>query len=140
MLPPIAGTYILFMQMHKPKSIQVGKLGEFMFRPGYYCYIGSAFGPGGLRARVNRHILKNKKKKWHIDYIREEVSLFKIWYSIKPIKLECSTVKHFNKIGCIFPVKGFGSSDCKCLSHLVQLKSLPDLSQFKNYQSIDYSG
>jgi len=39
--------------------------------PGYYIYIGSAFGPGGVRARMLRHLRADKPKHWHIDYLRE---------------------------------------------------------------------
>ncbi|HHO76762.1 MAG TPA: DUF123 domain-containing protein [Deltaproteobacteria bacterium] len=41
--------------------IQVGKLGSFIFPAGHYAYIGSAFGSGGLHARIQRHIRKEMR-------------------------------------------------------------------------------
>jgi Uri superfamily endonuclease len=43
---------------------------EDLFNAGYYFYFGSAKGSGGLQARLLRHISMEKKKFWHIDYLR----------------------------------------------------------------------
>jgi len=32
------------------KRMEIGRLGAFDIRPGFYAYVGSAFGSGGLRA------------------------------------------------------------------------------------------
>jgi len=53
------GTYILVVKLEKDKQIQVGKLGDFLFEKGYYCYVGSAM--NGLEQRIGRHQSKNKK-------------------------------------------------------------------------------
>ncbi len=48
------GSYALLMENRRCSSILVGALGEVEFKRGFYVYIGSAFGPGGVDARVRR--------------------------------------------------------------------------------------
>ena len=64
------GTYALILRSSSQQTITVGKLGKIKMRKGYYIYVGSAFGPGGVRARVKRHCHIRKPPHWHIDYIR----------------------------------------------------------------------
>ena len=52
---------MLVLQSMHEQSILVGRLGTLDVHPGTYVYVGSAFGPGGLRARTNRHASANKK-------------------------------------------------------------------------------
>ncbi len=97
------------------QKILIGKLGKIFFKKGYYLYIGKAFGPGGLNARIKRHLNKNTSKRWHLDYLKEFSELIFIGV-IEGIDYECYLaqilVKDFSYI------KNFGSSDCKCKSHL----------------------
>ncbi|MCP3952032.1 MAG: GIY-YIG nuclease family protein, partial [Desulfobacterales bacterium] len=65
-----AGTYALVMRLARPRTIPVGRLGPVIFKPGHYVYTGSALGPGGLAARIGRHLKPSKKFHWHIDYLR----------------------------------------------------------------------
>jgi Uri superfamily endonuclease len=38
--------------------------------PGVYAYVGSAWGPGGLGARLRRHLCGSRRRLWwHIDYL-----------------------------------------------------------------------
>lgn len=50
------GTYALRPRAEEEQTIEVGALGEMSIRPGWYVYVGSAFGPGGLQSRVLRHV------------------------------------------------------------------------------------
>ena len=34
---------------------------------GTHVYVGSARGPGGLRARISRHLRREKKERWHVN-------------------------------------------------------------------------
>ena len=94
-----------------------------MLRAGYYFYAGSACGPGGLKARVARHMRRPKLNHWHVDQISavaEVVGAF-IW----PGGNEGALAELSAKFGTA--VAGFGSSDCRrCNSHLLgPLASLP---------------
>ena len=39
------------------QEVPIGKLGVLHMLPGIYVYVGSALGPGGLAARIERHAL-----------------------------------------------------------------------------------
>ncbi len=51
------------------KRLEIGRLGSFNIIPGFYAYVGSAFGPGGLRARIRHHLESVAQPHWHIDYL-----------------------------------------------------------------------
>ena len=59
-LPSLPGTYVLLMRLSKRLDISVGTLGVLSAQAGYYVYVGSALGPGGLAARVGRHCRREK--------------------------------------------------------------------------------
>jgi Uri superfamily endonuclease len=61
------GIYVAIYELHRPRRIQVGRLGRFRFEPGTYCYVGSAH--RGLGARLERHARRLKPKRWHVDYL-----------------------------------------------------------------------
>ena len=117
-IPPHPGTYAIIMKLANFAEITVGKLGTFNFQSGYYTYIGSAFGPGGLKARVGRHLKSSKKLKWHIDYLREYMDVVDVKFTVSTDKKECLWAANLAENGGVNPVKGLGSSDCKCVSHL----------------------
>jgi len=68
-LPDEKGTYVLILHVAELKRMEIGRLGAFDIRPGFYAYVGSAFGAGGLRARLGRHIESVAAPHWHIDYL-----------------------------------------------------------------------
>ncbi|MBC7081753.1 MAG: GIY-YIG nuclease family protein [Thermoplasmatales archaeon] len=106
------GTYILIIEIDKDKKIRVGKRGIY-FKKGYYAYVGSAM--NSIEKRLERHLRKDKKKRWHIDYLIEKGKIKKIFYKESKIKEECDIAK---KLGVFEIIPKFGSSDCKCKSHL----------------------
>ena len=42
------GTYVLLLHLPDNEQLTIGKLGTFDFPAGWYAYVGSAFGPGGV--------------------------------------------------------------------------------------------
>jgi Uri superfamily endonuclease len=112
------GTYALVLQSRSTATIQVARWGQLDLQEGYYIYVGSAFGPGGLRARVGRHFRKEKRKHWHIDYLRENVTPIQVWVCYEAKHLEHEWAQALNKMDEIFAIQGFGCSDCSCSSHL----------------------
>ena len=68
-LPADKGTYILVADMVQMKRLEIGSLGEFDIIPGFYAYVSSAFGSGGLRARIGHHLEPTTEPHWHIDYL-----------------------------------------------------------------------
>jgi Uri superfamily endonuclease len=129
-----SGTYVLVFYSALKKQIQIGKLGKFLFSPGFYLYIGSAFGAGGLRARIRCHLRKSKKTHWHIDYLRSEIDIFEVWFSIQGKKQECYWVSLFESMrGITCPVPKLGSSDCSCRSHLFYCSQKPNFLSFQSH-------
>jgi len=61
------GVYILLINVGKNLRLKIGSLGMINFVNGKYAYVGSA--QNNLEKRVERHMSKNKKKFWHIDYL-----------------------------------------------------------------------
>ena len=84
------GTYVLILWSRGVHRIRIGRLGELLTRPGFYVYVGSAFGPGGVRARVARHRRGCSRPHWHIDYLRSRTRLEEVWYSHDPLHVNIS--------------------------------------------------
>ena len=75
------GTYVLLLQLPVDEQLTIGKLGTFDFPAGWYTYVGSAFGSGGLVGRLKHHMKPVEKPHWHIDYLRQSARLMEIWLS-----------------------------------------------------------
>ena len=50
-----SGTYLLVMEVVRGVRVQIGGRRELEVLPGWYAYVGSAFGPGGVTARCRHH-------------------------------------------------------------------------------------
>ncbi len=64
----VKGVYLLIIEITNQLIIIIRGT-RYKLEPGYYIYVGSAWGPGGLRSRIARHIKKDKKIHWHIDKV-----------------------------------------------------------------------
>jgi Uri superfamily endonuclease len=124
------GTYALILKSDLKHSVQVGRWRQIDIQPGYYIYIGSAFGSGGIQARVLRHFRSNKRRHWHIDYLREHLNPVGVWYSHDPRRLEHRWAQTLCSAKGMSPIQGFGCSDCMCYSHLFLIASSPDIALF----------
>ncbi len=127
-LPSTGGTYVLWLHLKKGRQIDVGRLGAIHFKRGWYAYVGSAFGPGGLAARLGRHLLKEKTLRWHIDYLRAIAQPRKIWLSTDSEPAEHDWAGKISQAKGA-PIMGFGCSDCRCASHLFYFNRYPDQLQ-----------
>ena len=114
------GSYQLIVYLPKATALQVGRLGIFLFPAGRYVYTGSAL--NGLETRLARHQRQNKTLHWHIDYLLRDARIMCIRVFPTPRKIECVlNQKVLRRRGARVVAKGFGSSDCRCPSHLVFL-------------------
>ena len=128
MLDSQPGTYALILSSACKATIRVGRLGELVLRPGFYIYVGSALGPGGLRARIGRHLKRVKRLRWHVDYLRAVTEPVEVWLTTDPQRRECEWAEALRQMpGAEVPLAGFGSSDCRCPSHLLYCKMKPSL-------------
>jgi Uri superfamily endonuclease len=120
------GTYALVLAATKRQTISVGRLGILDVRPGFYVYVGSALGPGGLAARIGRHARQEKTLRWHVDHLRAVTDLVEVWCSPGRQRQECSWAERLALMpGARTPMPGFGASDCGCRSHLFYFLERP---------------
>jgi Uri superfamily endonuclease len=113
------GIYVLILRIKKEKTINVGKIGQFVFKPAYYAYVGSAM--SGMQ-RLKRHLKNLKKgsvknKHWHIDFIIPYCK------SIGWFFAECSHSAKEENLAIHLSekldyVEDFGASDSSAPSHL----------------------
>ena len=117
------GVYLLLLELSEETRIEVGKLGTLRFPAGNYLYAGSA--KKNLSSRTARHLRRDSKSlHWHIDYLRESVDRARIYPIFTDRDLECELASRLRDIGGrAFP--GFGSSDCRCTSHLYHFMENP---------------
>ena len=119
-LPAGPGAYALTFRVDAPLVLPIATLGDPVLDPGLYVYAGSAFGPGGIRARVGRLLRAEKKPHWHIDHLSSRAVCIDV--KTYPGGRKCSLVANLLASGATVPLPGFGSSDCRdCEAHLVRL-------------------
>ena len=82
------GSYVLIIKLPQEQTITIGSLREVHFPRGYYAYVGS--GMGGVEPRVSRHLRRNKKPHWHIDYLREKALVADIIICETEDRVECT--------------------------------------------------
>jgi Uri superfamily endonuclease len=129
-IPDKPGTYYLHLMMPVAVQIQVGRMGFIPIQSGHYIYCGSALGPGGLRARLGRHLSGTGRLHWHIDWLRREAAVFGCGYLLGAVNMECIWARDLLALPETQTlVPGFGASDCRlaCPSHLVYFAGEPNL-------------
>lgn len=129
-IPEAPGSYALLFRCNFARRVRVGALGVVATEPGWYLYVGSAFGPGGLRARIARHARGHKVKRWHVDYLRPFLRMEEVWYCQAPRNLEHRWADRLLDLAyatssAVVPLAKFGAGDCACRTHLVRLPFRP---------------
>ena len=116
------GIYVLLISIERNISPKIGALGGIKLTKGSYAYIGSA--QNNMEKRIKRHLSNNKKFHCHIDYLldNKRTEIKKVFTKETGKKEECRTAQKLLKTGK--PVIGFGCSDCKCISHLINMESI----------------
>lgn len=133
-LPPALssapGAYVLWIDLDRPVTLAIPRLGSPTLGPGRYAYCGSAQGPGGIRARVARHLQPAKRTHWHVDRLTAAGRVGSVM--ALPGGNECALLAILlARDGAAVPVEGFGSSDCRsCAAHLVAFSGVPRLEAF----------
>jgi Uri superfamily endonuclease len=135
--PSEPGTYVLILKLIEKQRLEIGMLGEHEFPKGYYAYVGSAQGSGGLAGRINRHLQYDQTKQphWHIDYLRPWTDVAQIWWLAASPSRECEWAQILSQSGSRF-IQHFGSSDCRCPGHLILFPSDHEVLWVEYRQSI----
>ena len=111
---PDSGSYVLLIHLDEARMIAAGRRPRQCFPAGYYAYVGSAL--NGLQARVVRHLRKEKRLHWHIDYLLREARVVAVVTVRSKERKECAIAAAL--AGRFETVAAFGASDCRCRSHL----------------------
>jgi Uri superfamily endonuclease len=123
----LKGVYVLVIQVDKDRQVNVGALGKSIFKKGLYAYVGSA--QDNLVQRIKRHLRKEKRKFWHVDYLLDDdaTKVVEVFYKRANKTEECAFAKLIGRRG--ESIHGFGSSDCNCRSHLFRIKDYKFLQE-----------
>ena len=118
--PACAGAYALVLDLAVPVECDLAGR-SVRFAPGTYIYAGSAYGPGGIRARLRRHFRRVKKTHWHVDWLTSRASALEAL--AVEAGSECAIIERLSASRAFSTVhEGFGSSDCSgCSTHLLRL-------------------
>ncbi len=125
--PDRPGAYLLAIDLGRHLVLAISTLPGAVLAPRRYVYAGSAYGPGGLRARLARHFRPGKAIHWHVDRL---VAAGRVVAALaEPGGVECALLARvLGRAGCDLPVPGFGSSDCRrCAAHLAAVPADFDL-------------
>jgi Uri superfamily endonuclease len=133
-IPAVPGAYILILHARRPIRVRAGALGGKYLEPGYYLYVGSARGPGGLRARLLRHLQGAERLRWHVDYLREQTAPVSAWWQPGrdgvPRSVEHDWARTLGRtVSPAWPK--FGASDCHCPTHLFYSATAPSMQVFR---------
>ncbi len=115
------GAYLLVVELGQSLPLDGTALAPAVLPPGCYAYCGSAYGSGGLGARIGRHLRRGKALRWHIDQLTDAGRILCVGW--RPHGQECALVAGLCGLpGVTVPVAGFGSSDCRrCAAHLLAM-------------------
>lgn len=115
----VPGAYALVIELSKPVTFQRKALGRAELS-GLLAYAGSANGPGGMRARLARHMRTEKPVRWHVDELTTCAAAMAAW--AVPGGSECEIVAALLATDRFeVAMRGFGSSDCDiCPAHLLR--------------------
>ncbi len=116
-----SGTYVLWFALREEKIVSRHSALEWHFQAGLYSYVGRH--SRHLRARVNRHMQSEKKRRWHIDWLLsgKDFKILEIWIFGNHPEWECKINQALEaQSGAKIPAPGFGASDCTsgCRAHL----------------------
>ena len=142
-LPGEKGTYLLIVSVPQLKRIEIGRLGKFDIVPGFYAYVGSAFGAGGLRARIGHHLESTAAPHWHIDFLLQVAEPLEVWCTTADQKLEHHWADLLNNASQFrVPIPRFGSSDYhrSRASHLFYSKRRPAFAWFRQRLLEEFEG
>jgi Uri superfamily endonuclease len=124
-LAATTGTYVLVLSSPRAARIAVGRRLRVTLDEGCYLYVGSAFGPGGLDARLRRHQRGDGQRHWHVDYLRAATTFVGAIVDRGGERREHQWAAELEACGEYATIAGFGSSDCRCTTHLFHAPSAP---------------
>jgi len=130
------GTYTLVVELDGPTEVAFGAAGERELGAGALAYTGSAFGSGGLEARVERHLElargDREARHWHVDHLLGRPEARVRGVAMAPgVRAECEVADRVPAD----PVEGLGASDCSCPTHVHAAEDAGELARvYRRYR------
>lgn len=112
------GCYLVHLHLEEPTLVA----GRWDLPPAHYVYAGSA--RAGLAPRLARHRRGSARPHWHIDHLRRAARFVEALPIRSDLDLECELARGLAGVASE-AVPGFGSSDCRCPSHLFRFPEDP---------------
>ncbi|HOG46268.1 MAG TPA: GIY-YIG nuclease family protein [Anaerolineae bacterium] len=135
------GTYVLILHLAGGEVIRVGSLGSYAFPAGFYAYVGSACGPGGLAGRLRHHIAGGARPHWHVDHLRRAARLAEVWFIAQSLRREHGWAALLGRLpDATAPAARFGASDCACPTHLWHWLECPSPGAFRQLLDEHFPG
>ena len=123
---------MLVAYLPAPAVISAGSLGEMSLDEGHYLYCGSA--QAGLMPRLARHMRPDKQRHWHIDHLTGAGQAIGALTVRGGKETECRLAALIGSFPGVVPSgHRFGSSDCRCSTHLFHLKDEISLSMVLDF-------
>jgi len=117
------GIYLLTIRLPKPCAAPAG-IGSNTLTAGWYAYAGSAM--GGLATRLARHLRTTAVRHWHVDHLLANGKIVDIQLLLTTDSgEECRLAERVRSWPDAEVVADFGSSDCRCASHLIRFPRRP---------------
>jgi Uri superfamily endonuclease len=132
-LPAEPGVYVLWLRLGRPRRLDIARLGRPLLEAGVYGYVGSARGPGGLAARLGRHLSGCGTRRWHVDHLRRAARVENAWWWVtRSPHAEDACVGILESLPDVVPsVAGFGASDSRRRTHLFFGRCVPERDAFE---------
>jgi len=139
----LKGIYTLIIQLKASVNIKIGAFGRIRLLKGTYLYTGSARGSGvsSIEGRIRRHLRKTKRNFWHVDYLlKHELSqILAVVYCETRRSIECEVNESIcRELKASSPALRFGSSDCGCQTHLLQVADAGPVEQLVRSVRVSY--
>ena len=107
----------MLLHLEHETTLQIGRLGSHQLEKSYYVYA----------ERISQQ-LTGKARRRHIDYLRELAAVEGLWVRIGPPPQDCKVIAEVLRLPGDQPgPPGFGSSGCRCRTHLVYFGDRPDV-------------
>jgi hypothetical protein len=89
--PSLPGACATAIELADTVAVTLSSRSPIVLPAGRYLYCGSAKGPGGLKARLSRHMRRGKLVRWHVEQLTDRGLLIRSW--IFPGGDECKLVQ-----------------------------------------------
>lgn len=140
------GVYALVLRLPETRLMRIGQLGTFLFEQGWYVYLGSAHGAGGVMGRTDVHARSEaeRRKLWNIDWFRAFADLIEIWFAHLPQQWECRWARTVPRmLGAAMPADNFGAhcgakGKRRCIAHFFRFPHRPRTSAFRTLLAAGY--